>query len=169
MRSRELSNIVVPGATSSDALAPSSDALVTSSFLFLVVMPGATSSVLDSVLSGSPTDHEASAEEAFFRQRCVAVGQLASTRQTEKVKSVWPPEKTLLDKVREYRDACHSGYRCVFKVSRGPLDHFSTEPLHRKVLHLAAIQWYSYWPALCVTRVKHLYIYCIYIYTYINI
>ncbi|CAK9117909.1 unnamed protein product [Durusdinium trenchii] len=46
----------------------------------------------------------ASAEEAFFRQRCVAVGQLASTRQTEKVKSVWPPEKTLLDKVREYRD-----------------------------------------------------------------
>ena len=37
--------VVRPGATSS-VLAPSSDALVTSSFLFLVVRPGATSSVL---------------------------------------------------------------------------------------------------------------------------
>ena len=37
--------VVRPGAPSS-VLAPSSDALVTSSFLLLVVWPGATSSVL---------------------------------------------------------------------------------------------------------------------------
>ena len=35
----------------------------------------------------------------------MAVGQLGGTFQKEKVKRVWPPEPTLLDKIREFRDA----------------------------------------------------------------
>lgn len=45
----------------------------------------------------------AAAEEAFFKQRCMAVGQLHGSANSA-VKRVWPPEKTLLDKIREFRD-----------------------------------------------------------------
>eukprot|EP00435_Cladocopium_sp_Y103_P022178 s168_g5.t1 len=45
----------------------------------------------------------AAAEEAFFKQRCMAVGQLHGAN-SKAVKRVWPPEKTLLDKIREFRD-----------------------------------------------------------------
>lgn len=46
----------------------------------------------------------AAAEEAFFKQRCMAVSQLNKRSAAKDVKRVWPPEKTLLDKIREFRD-----------------------------------------------------------------
>lgn len=45
----------------------------------------------------------AGVEEAFLKQRCMAVGQLHGSANSA-VKRVWPPEKTLLDKIREFRD-----------------------------------------------------------------
>ncbi|CAJ1390172.1 unnamed protein product [Effrenium voratum] len=47
--------------------------------------------------------HTSAAEESFFRQRCMALGKVCTVSPPRKVRC-WPPEQTLLDKIREFTD-----------------------------------------------------------------